>query len=559
MSRQQPAERTLVIMLLGSLLFAGSVMAGDAPQSREETLLAGERMYREGILPSGEPMLAIVKGDIAVPGTAFTCVSCHLRAGIGSVEGGVYTPPTNGKSLYRPLKKYYKGVEIKYGEAPFRRPAYTDKTLADLLRGGVDPAGKVMHDIMPRYRLEDGDMDKLVQYLKNLSTDYSPGVTDTAIRFATVISEDANPTDVATMLNGLDKFIADKNGMAANYRNNVKTQRDRLMARAMSTSKEIENRQIVLARWILKGPPASWRQQLEEYNRREPAFVLLGGIVSGEWEPVHRFSEEHKIPCLFPNTDFPVVSETDWYTLYLSKGFYQEGESTARFLNNSLAEGQPGEVIQVTRDTREGRALAAGFRQTWQALGRQPPVTVTLSVNEPLTASVLGKAVSGRKPVALLLWDGPTAITVLKELPATSFMPGMIFLSAGYLGKALWSLPAEVRDVTYLAYPFRLPQDKVIDPMMGKPINFPVNDDRISQQTFSLTQLLAMAVMEIKGNYYRDHFLDVIGMSMDLVVPLFERLSFGPGQRYASKGCYIVQLGNGAKPELVKKSDWVIH
>ena len=65
--------------------------------------------------------------------------------------------------------------------------------------------------------------------------------------------------------------------------------------------------------------------------------------------------------------------------------------------------------------------------------------------------------------------------------------------------------------------------------------------------------------MDMKGNYYRDNFLDVIGMMDDLEVPLYERLSFGPGQRYASKGCYIVQLSKGEKPELVKKSDWVIH
>jgi hypothetical protein len=39
----------------------------------------------------------------------------------------------------------------------------------------------------------------------------------------------------------------------------------------------------------------------------------------------------------------------------------------------------------------------------------------------------------------------------------------------------------------------------------------------------------------------------------------YPRLSFGPGQRYASKGCYIVQLSSGEKPEVIRKSDWVIH
>ena len=65
-----------------------------------------------------------------------------------------------------------------------------------------------------------------------------------------------------------------------------------------------------------------------------------------------------------------------------------------------------------------------------------------------------------------------------------------------------------------------------------------------------------MALWDMKGNYYRDNLFDVIGTFMDLDVPLYDRLSFGPDQRYASKGCYIVQL---SKSGLVKKSGWVIH
>lgn len=46
---------------------------------------------------------------------------------------------------------------------------------------------------------------------------------------------------------------------------------------------------------------------------------------------------------------------------------------------------------------------------------------------------------------------------------------------------------------------------------------------------------------------------------MDLVVKDYERLSFGPGQRYVSKGCYIIQLGPGDDPPLLPRSEWVIH
>jgi hypothetical protein len=548
--------------MLAVLLGSGNVVAGGAPSADtgltyDRTIRLGERMYREGLLPSGEPVQAIVKGDIPVEGTAFSCVSCHLRGGLGSIEGNVYTPPTNGSILFQPLKKIHKGVEIKYGEAPLRRPAYTDETLAEVIRSGIDPTGKVLNDIMPRYLLEDADIALLTSYLKSLSARFSPGVSDTSIRFATVIAEDVRAEDREAMLSALETYIAFKNNMRKNYQRTT-TARDRMMAKAMSTSKEIEPRTLTLSRWVLKGPPETWGSQLEEYNRKEPPFVLLGGITGGEWEPIHRFCEENRIPCLFPNTDFPVISDSDWYTLYLSKGYFQEGEGAARYLNGKGELLQGKAIVQIVRASREGRGLADGFTRTWSALGHGAPVTITLKAGEELTRDTLLPLLAGEEPAVILLWDGPGALPALTVLAAGKNRPEMVFVSSGYLGEKMWSLPAQVRDFTYLTYPYRLPQDKPKSPM-GVTINFQVADNKIAKQTYALVQVLSMAVMEIKGNYYRDTFLDVIGMSMDRVAPLYERLSFGPGQRYASKGCYIVQLTQGEKPELVKKSPWVIH
>jgi hypothetical protein len=56
--------------------------------------------------------------------------------------------------------------------------------------------------------------------------------------------------------------------------------------------------------------------------------------------------------------------------------------------------------------------------------------------------------------------------------------------------------------------------------------------------------------------------MDVVGMMRDeyySIGAVYPRLSFGPGQRYASKGCYVVQVGEGDQPALEKRSDWVIH
>ena len=78
----------------------------------------------------------------------------------------------------------------------------------------------------------------------------------------------------------------------------------------------------------------------------------------------------------------------------------------------------------------------------------------------------------------------------------------------------------------------------------------------------SLCSVLTEVFTSWQSNFYRDYMFDIIDCEHAHgypSTPPFERISFGPGQRYASKGCYIVQLSKGDRPELVRKSDWVVH
>ena len=186
-----------VLMVLAGAF--NSIAADDQPAiSTEEILRLGKMMYRDGLLPSGEPMQAYVSGDVPVDGTTFTCVSCHLVSGLGSVEGEVITPPTNGRILYLPREPYIKGSEFvpsysNYAKWLSVRPAYTDETLAHLIATGDDPTGRSVLEAMPRYDVTGRDMDILIAYLKTLSDKVPPGVEEKTLKFATVVVEGADP------------------------------------------------------------------------------------------------------------------------------------------------------------------------------------------------------------------------------------------------------------------------------------------------------------------------------------------------------------------------------
>jgi hypothetical protein len=570
MIRRIPAKiRATVILLLVTLILATPPVAGLEPPatlSKAEIVRLGEQMYRKGILPSGKIMPAFIRGDVDVDSSAFSCSSCHLRAGLGSVEGGVVTPPATGNKLYKPYRRPPslddipdRDGRIIYAKTVQERPAYTRESLATALRFGIDPAGQSFNDVMPRYPLSDRDMSILVSYLESLSFEPSPGVSSSEFKFATIITDDVNQEDRQALLEPLQAFIAQKNQQSGLYK-------EFLNFGYVPTVDMVNSfRKASLDVWDLKGSPATWKTQLAGYYAKNPVFAVLGGISNREWQPIHDFCEAERLPCLFPVTDFPVVSETGWYTMYFNKGYAQEGEAAARYLNRM--ENLPGKgVLQIVQDSPAGRALAAGFQKSWKELERPDVKTLTLTAEKLRDRGVMSRLLRKQKPTALLLWADADIVQALPRLVSLLPSPGMVFLSSSYLGSRGMTISESVRDRVYLTFPYRLTPyvgsktggyDAKI-PILASAKNF--GDRRITLRSVTMLQQATLQGLNlIYDNLYRDHLLDVISMQMDLIVRDYERFSFGPGQRYVSKGCYIIQLGPGSDPQLLPRSEWVIH
>jgi hypothetical protein len=543
----------------------GAAAPPDLPKA--DIIRLGEQMYRQGILPSGAPMPAFIRGDVEVDSSAFSCSSCHLRAGLGSFEGGVLTPPTTGARLYQPYRRPPSQVDIQdqtkrsiYANTVLERPAYTRESLATALRFGSDPAGQAFNDVMPRYPLSDDDMSILIRYLEELSAQPSPGASSREFRFATIISDDVSPEDRQALLKPLRSFVARKNQQMKMYTDFKKF--------GYIPTVDMKNafRQASLDVWELKGPPETWPGQLAAYYSANPVFAVLGGISNQDWRPVHDFCEARRLPCLFPITDFPVISDTAWYTLYFNKGYYQEGEGAALYLNRREGLPSGGRILQIVQDTPAGKALAAGFQETWKNLGHPPVTSLVLGTARLLDRESLSKLLTEHQAGTLLLWTGADLLPELPQLIDRLAAPGMVLVSSGYLGARTATIAEAVRDRVYITFPYRLtpyagPKTGGYDsrvPILTSARDF--GDRRIASRSTTVLQQSILQVLNlIYDNLYRDHLLDILSMQMDLTVRDYERFSFGPGQRYASKGCYIIQLGPGKDPALLPRSEWVMH
>jgi hypothetical protein len=552
--------------------------AGDAEMagfSAQPALALGERLYREGRGVDGEPVRAIVAGDVAVDGTMLTCVSCHRRSGLGSLEGSVIAWPISGKELALPRRragawnpaKQHKGPgSAERWTLPTRfemtdeRPPYTDEALAHVLRTGLDPTGRALNRVMPRYELSDRDMAVLIHYLRNLSVDTDPGADEEMIRFATVVTDGVSPADREAMLATLRAHIDARNTQTRPHERRARS------GPFYKTEKYGAYRKLALDVWELKGPPDGWRAQLEAYYRERPVFALLGGIAAGPWAPIHAFCEAHEIPAILPVTDQPVVSESDTYTLYFSKGLYQEGESAAQFLAARRKAGEQLRVLQVFQPGSKGEDAARGFRETWEGGGGTGLHSLPLRAGEEPAPAEWMRGVEGQGPTVLLLWlEADALVAAAQAAAAAEGDVDSVFVSWRLASAELARIPAAARDRLYVTYPYSLPEEmgrrqSMVDRWLTAR-RIPIGNSAIQAQMYFLGWMLPGALGAIRSEFYRDYFLEAFEMMLDqhYAIPLYHRLSFGPDQRYAAKGCYIARLSGDDPPRLVPVSDWVIN
>ncbi len=508
----------------------------------------GEVLYRQGILPSGKPLRGERQGGGPVQGTAAACANCHQRSGFGDVEGQIVVPPITAKYLFRPRNWSPKdAVESHIHAAAPVRTAYTDSTLARAIRDGIDPNGRPFDFLMPRYELDDQTMAVLIEYLKGLSKVPVPGVTVDTLHFATIITPDADPIARKGMLDVIEHYFAAKN---ASYLTQTPPFPDLGVQRSLP-------RQWQLHVWQLVGPPESWEDQLRRRLRAEPVFAVISGLGGKTWAPVHHFCEQESLPCLLPNVELPVVAENDFYPVYFSKGVLLEAELIAHRLREKPTGS--ARVVQVYRENDIGFEAAKALRSETSAAGFR---IVDRIIHDGAPGQELADALKQtRAGDAVILWLRPEDLRPLPdEVPE-----GPEFFFSGLMGGLENApLPAAWRSRARMTYPFDLPELRVT--RMLYPIEWcrfqhvPVVAERIQADTYVACDSLAQNVSHMGEDTVRDYLVERFEsmLSSRLFDGYYPRLELAPGQRFASKGGYIVHFAQESGTKLVAEGEWIV-
>ncbi len=522
--------RFLCLLIIAAVLMAcggepADVAGKTAEVDREPAILSpGERMYRDGVLPTGEPLTAIVAGDVAITGTQFSCESCHGRSGMGASEGDFVVPPVAGQFLFAPSPQP-------------QRPAYDRDSLAVLLRDGATPSGRVLSpELMPRYELEDYAIDLLVDFMRNLSAADSPGVDGTTIRFATIVTDDVDADERQAVVGLVRRFGEDINRQTRND--------SERWDRGYTPESKLPTvfREWAVDEWLLSGPPSTWVRQLENYYEKAPVFAVVGGVGKGSWQPVNEFCEHNKIPCLYPSTDLPQREDDDFYTVYYSRGLWLEADLIAAH----LAEHPVSTVAQVYCSEKL-EPVARALEEMLTAAGMQ---VTSVAVDCDESAKIRGGA---EAVVSWLDREGFESLS-MEQVPAR------LYVSSTQLDRDVAGISGG--ETVYAAHPFRLPGKA--DPARRRFELWAASRDvdivapREQAEAFFACLVINDAVKHMGRFRIREFALDMMdhGESMSAYVPLYPRPSFGPGQRFINKGGYILPIVDGTP--MPKEATWII-
>jgi len=543
------------ILTMGLLLLAPEVSAVTPVLDAPSDMRLGQSIYRDGLRASGEPLRATVQKGVVLTGADAACVKCHRRSGLGGSEGQNPIRPIAGRLLFKSSRTGYVQRRPMATGAVEVRPAYTRASLGRALREGVDPTGRTLDALMPRYVLDDAEIDQLYAYLEGLSAAAAPGVTEREIHFSTIITPDVSSDRRRAMLDVMQGFFRDKNGGTRKETRRREVSNEE-MYRAFRTW--------VLHVWELKGEPETWGRQLETLYRQQPVFAVIGGLGGGSWQPVHAFCEAFEVPCVFPDVDYPDVAGTGYYPLYFSRGVTLEAEVLARHRSESGQSTKSRKIVQVYRDHPLGLSISRAFRDALRGRSGEQVIDYALPAAGRLPADFLTRLQRTERPSTLVLWLDSRDLKALDFAEAPPDGLEAVYVSASLSAMHSPGLPENWLSKLMMVYPFDLPATRArrmtrLNAWL-RARNIPIGDERTQANAFFAATITGDAVSHLRENFSRDYFIERIeNMTQSSLSPsIYPHLSLGPGQRFASKGGYVVRFPAGAGGAPVAVSDWLI-
>jgi hypothetical protein len=523
-----------------------------AAATTSDLVTAGRKLYLEGLGENGAPVSATVQGDVSATGPMLACVGCHKRSGSGSFEAGSRAVAITSPALFKPAAQ--DGANLS-------RPRinYTDETLERAITHGIASDERVLDPLMPRYQLTPQDARALVAYLHELGREPDPGVGETELELATIVSADAPAREREAVTAVMQRFAEVINsGTRQEQRRAAASRRHPLgekHARAF--------RRWNLSIWTLERPTSGWPAELERLYRMRPPFAVISGATGQEWPVVHDFCESHELPCILPVTDLPAETGAGHYTLYYTAGVRLEARVTARSIAQTL-EDPEGKILVVFVNDARGRAALEAFATALPERSRANLATWPIATGSAPSYLDWKDILRRERPEVLVAWLNPVQLATLTSIAANAtILPRRIYTSASFTDwRSIHALPVFEQRVSHV-YPFNVSAPELAqfprEEVWLKHQQLADLDVIAAAKTLFACRVTGEAMANMADNYSREYLIETLEHMLDgggksTIYPV---MTLGTGQRYLAKGAYLVRLAPGSDQSRYISEDWI--
>ena len=500
------------------LAFALVATASHPGLADEESVLTalearGKRIYTEGRSDAEGALTALVgHARIALPASALPCAGCHGPDGRGRPEGGVDPPDITWSSLTKPYGQRHDDGR--------RHPPFDAASFERAVVEGVDPAGQPLDPAMPLYSLGGAELEALIAYLKRIGRETAPGLSDTTVTVAALLSDDAPGSQ------------------------------DRAFTAAIAARFESVNE---------SGGIFGRHLEMQVYGNKDPTADILArsfaalGPLSAETPPSFAAAA---IPRIAPFSALgALVAPSDDQTFFLFSGLTEQ----ARILVDvaartaapggcrpaivlSAADGLPSVVAAI-----DGRARLHGCRR-------------------PLRISYGGGAADAQRQVGTLrdedidtvFYFGPAdGLAAFAEAAARQAWFPQLLLSGLHAGRSALPLAGKFGHRVAVAVP-------TLPPAAGPPTIAPDPTGRqhgLGRETHPVAWAMGQAVagVLIEGlrragrRVDRPAFAEALESLTDLDTGLSPRIGFSPNRHLGAAGAYVLEFAGktGALPSRI--------
>lgn len=489
----------------------------------------GKQIYTQGESRSGAPVSAIIsRGATPIPGSILPCVGCHGEDGKGRPEGGVVPPDITWSSLTAVL-----GHDHAYGRS---HPAFDESTLGRAITHGVDSGDNALDIAMPRFQMNDEDLQDLVAYIKRIEHDLDPGLSDDKIRIGTLLPRaGVAGSQGQAMFQVLRSYFDDINAQGG-----------------------IHGRQIEFIAGGYDQDPKRVAWEARDFLEQQSIFAMAGAYISGVEQPITALVDELRIPLIGPYTPLPQHRDSlQRYTFYLTSGLLQQAIILATTRQTMTGEAASKLAIVHPLGDVYDRAVAAVIT----AIGGSE--SGVLSLGYPLAyfdAADFAEMLAKKGIRRVLFFGAASDLHRLATEAADLGWSPELLLPGIYASSGLFGFPAAFEGQVFVSYS-TLPTDHT--PRGVKKFEQLHEDHDIGYQhsaqqitAYVAAMVIAEGIKRAGRELSREKLVLELERLADFQPGLMPPISFGNSRRIGAFGGYVVEL-DLAKKKFGTASKWI--